>query len=311
MSEPVIGQADLGAVHRLLHEVFPESDKFATDAFLRWFYAENPDGSAAWRDALVGTESRAHYGAIPQWYHSRAGRMLLYLSVNSATHASLRRKGMFTRLGEAVYADIRSGEPAAAGVVGVPNWDAHEPRVKRLGWQIMGPLPVLVSLGAVFGRTSARHAEAGEALSGSSPLIDDGMLLPSQGWRQRWTLAKLAWRVRNPLQRYWVHRLDDVAALVTTTKVGGIPVALVAKTFRTPCGDTKSLSSLVSDIRRVHRTPVVAYVGFHRGLRLPGFDLPLRLRPSPLYLGWRLFDTEGPRPELSIDCFEALDFDVF
>ncbi len=311
MSEMTIEQADLESVRRLLHEVFPASDKFEIMDFLRWHYTANPDGSAVWRDAVVGAESRAHYGAIPQWYHSRQGQKLLYLSVNSATHASMRGKGMFTRLGEAVYAAILAADPPAAGVVGVPNREAYQPRVKRLGWQIVGVLPLLVNLGLPVGRSAASSLPAAEALSESRRLIDDAMLVPGEGWRQRWSLEKLAWRASNPLRRVWVHRLDDVAAWVSQEKIKGIPLSVVLKTFRAPRAGTVSLGPLIDGIRRFHHTPAVAYIGFHEGLSFPGIVVPMKFRPSPLYLGQRLFDPKLNAENFRIDCFEAFDYDLF
>jgi len=311
MADVTIDRADLAAVRRLLHEVFPSADRFQDDAFLRWFYTENPDGEAAWRDAVLGQESRAHYGAIPQWYHSRTGEKLLYLSVNSATHTSMRGKGMFTRLGEAVYADIQAGRPPAAGVIGVPNREAYQPRIKRLGWQITEVLPLKVNIGIPIGGAATANAPAEEALAEPGAMISADMLSPGEGWRQRWTLVKLAWRVRNPLGRFWAHRLGEVAALVTTRSVRGMPVAVIVKTLRPPASATTDLGPLIRGIRRFHRTPVVVHIGFHRGLRFPGLDVPLKMRPSPLYLGQRMFDKENSSEPLPIDCFEAFDYDVF
>jgi hypothetical protein len=311
MSEMTIEQADLEAVRRLLHEVFPASDKFENPDFLRWHYTANPDGNAVWRDAVIGVESRAHYGTIPQWYHSRQGQKLFYLSVNSATHASMRGKGMFTRLGEAVYAAILAADRPAAGVVGVPNREAFQPRIKRLGWQIVGVLPLLVNLGLPLGRSAATSLPAAEALSGPRRLIDDVMLAPGEGWQQRWSLEKLAWRSSNPLRQVWVHRLDDMAALVSQEKIRGIPLAVVLKTFRTPGSGTISLAPLIEGIRRFHRTPAVVHVGFHKGLSFPGIDVPLKLRPSPLHLGQRLFDPQLSPERFRIECFEAFDYDLF
>lgn len=311
MTETTIEQADLEAVRRLLHEVFPASDRFVAPDFLRWHYTANPDGSAVWRDAVVDGESRAHYGAIPQWYHSRHGQKLLYLSVNSATHASLRGKGMFTQLGEAVYAAILATDPPAAGVVGVPNREAHQPRIKRLAWQIVGVLPLLVNVGLPLGRSAAISLPAAEALSGPHRLIDDAMLAPGGGWRQRWSAEKLAWRASNPLQQVWAHRLGDVAALVTPQRVKGISVAVVVKTFRVPGPGTLSLGPLIGAVRRFHRAPIVVYVGFNEGLRFPGIDIPVRFRPSPLYLGQRLFAPQTSAADFKIECFEAFDYDLF
>jgi hypothetical protein len=311
MSETTIDEADLEAVRQLLHEVFPASDRFVAPDFLRWHYMANPDGRAVWRDAMVDSESRAHYGAIPQWYHNRQSQKLLYLSVNSATHASLRGKGMFTRLGETVYNAILAADPPAAGVIGVPNRDAYQPRIKRLAWQMLGVLPLLVNLGLPLGRPAALSLPVAEALSGPRRLIDHAMLAPGEGWRQRWSAEKLAWRANNPLQQVWVHRLSDVAALVAPQRVKGIPVAVVVKTFRMPGPGTLSLGPLIDAIRRFHRAPFVVYVGFNEGLRFPGIDIPVRFRPSPLYLGQRLFDPQVRSEGFKLECFEAFDYDLF
>lgn len=306
-----IGAASLPAVQTLLREVFPHSPKFQDDgAFLQWLYLGNPDGSAVWTDAVVGDRTLAHYGTIPQRYHSAKGQERLYLSVHSATHADYRGKGTFAALGEAAYRLQQTREPATVGAIGVPNREAAPPRSKRLGWTLFEVLPLRVSIGLPI---SFRKAISGRAvdLIPDASIVPEAIFSPRRGWRQMWTRDKLLWRASNPLETIWLHRLGAVWALVTVRKRAGLPViAVVVKTFTLPSAEPVDMGPIMAAIRARHGVFAVAYIGRNADVRVPGFNFPERWRPSPLILGGRTF-----RPSdfdyREIDCFEAWDYDVF
>lgn len=307
-----IEAASIDEVRALLHAVFPTSPKFSDDgSFLNWFYLGSPDGPAVWQNALVRNEVKAHYGSIPQKYHSAESEALLYLSVDSATDEALRGRGAFVALGEAVYAKQKSLRPDTAGAIGVPNRQAAPPRSKRLGWTLLETLPLTISIGVpAFRSSKAIWGPALELLPDASILTDE-MLTPRQGWRQKWTRAKLIWRASNPLGTTWLHRLGDVVALVSVRRRAGFPViAVIVKTFIAPGTGPVRLEPLVKHIRSAHGVTAVAHLGRNADIAFSGLDFPERWRPSPLILGARVFE-DATFDLKNIDCFEAWDYDVF
>lgn len=306
-----IGAAPLDGVRELLRDVFPQSPKFQDDgAFLEWLYLRNPDGSAVWRDALVEGRTLAHYGTIPQMYHTIGGEERLYLSVHSATHADYRSRGTFSALGEAAYALQQAQAPETAGAIGVPNREAAPPRSKRLGWTLYETLPLRVSIGLPISFDKGVSGLATELISDPSVVPDD-MFSPRRGWRQRWTREKLLWRASNPLETIWLHRLGPICALVTVRKRAGFPViAVVVKTLTLPSDKPLDMAPLAALIRARHRVTAVAHIGRNADVRIPGFDFPERWRPSPLILGGRAFRPSAFAYD-QIDCFESWDYDVF
>ena len=143
-----IGSAEIGQVRELLQDVFPKSPKFEKSAaFLEWLYLSGPDGPAIWCDAMTEGRTVAHYGSVPQRYHSSAGDALLYLSLHSATHVGYRGRGTFSALAEATYGSQQAKTPYVVGAIGVPNREAAPPRTRRLGWTLYETLPLRVSLG--------------------------------------------------------------------------------------------------------------------------------------------------------------------
>lgn len=306
-----IGSAPLEGVRELLREVFPNSTKFQDDgAFLHWLYQRNPDGPAIWRDALVDGRTMAHYGTIPQQYHSLVGQEKLYLSVHSATHTDYRGRGTFTALGEAAYALQQQVTPQAAGVIGVPNREAAPPRSKRLGWTLYETLPLKVAIGLPGFPAKAVAGLAVELIADSSVLPEE-MFAPRPGWRQKWTREKLLWRASNPLEKIWLHRVGPICAFVTVRRRAGLPViAVVVKTLTLPSDEPLPMGALLASIRGRHSVAAVAHIGRNADVDMPGFDFPENWRPSPLTLGGRAF---GPSAfeYAGIDCFEAWDYDVF
>jgi GNAT superfamily N-acetyltransferase len=245
--------------------------------YLSWLYRDNPWGQAVGCNAYAGAELAAHYATIPIEATLEGARAKGLLSLNTATHPTHQGKGLFTRLAEETYA--RARELGYEFVVGVANANSTPGFTRKLGFQLVTPLDVLVGVGGV---AASRDDDVGFALA--------------------WTEPALRWRLGRPQARY-VATTDDPAAVYAPAHKLGILAYM-----------THAPRSLVAELPRPRRTHLFRmWIGLDPHLRRRGVLAPLpgRLRPSPLNLIFR--DLAGRQRRLSRDTtrFTLLDFDAY
>jgi GNAT superfamily N-acetyltransferase len=246
--------------------------------YLRWLYRDNPWGEAVGENAFVGGELAAHYATIPVAATLDGTPARGVLSLNTATHPTHQGKGLFTRLAEQTYA--RAADLGYQFVVGVANANSTPGFTRKLGFQLVTPLDVLVGIG----RLAASR--------------DDGV-----GFALAWTEPALGWRLRRPQARYVAAPRGDESIVYAHTHRAGILAYL-----------THAPRALAAELPPVKRTqPFRMWIGIDPHLRRRGLLAPLpdRWKPSPLNLIFR--DLTATQRRLSRDTvrFTLLDFDAY
>ena len=216
---------------------------------------------------------------------------------------------MFVGLGAGTIDDA-----AAMGVetvVGVANANSTPGFVKRLGFELLAPLPASVMVPVPGSSSGIRSQDVrGASLDGVlGAEVEPLLAVPAQGEARRWTPETLAWRLRRPGASYAVHRGRDVLAITCHDRRAGLRVAIILKVFASSPLSPGGARALVRAACRHHRAPVALHVGFHDMVEFRGIALPKRLRASPLNLIYRSLVT--PAREASIRRFEFLDFDAY
>lgn len=130
----------------LLSEVFTATDKFSK-AFLEWQYRDNPNGKVIGIDAFLDDELAGHYVCIPVKYNFYGEDKMGLLSLNTAIGVNHRGKGLFTKLANKTYELAQ--EENFDFVIGVANQNSTHGFLKKLDFELVGPLDVLVGLGKV------------------------------------------------------------------------------------------------------------------------------------------------------------------
>jgi GNAT superfamily N-acetyltransferase len=295
--------ADLTRTQALLAEVWPGS-RVSDPDYLRWLYAEGPDGPAIAAN-LDDEQGRAgHYVIVPCTLREQGRDVLAALSLNTAVHERARGGGVFTRLAQQAYADAAARGVEA--VVGVANANSTPGFLRRLEFTLLGPLPATVlvprpgrRVGMADGLPAddGRLAELLEAAAGAG------------GATARWRPETLRWRLAAPRADYAVHDGGDWIAVTTADRSGRVPVAiLLAVLASRPLTGAES-AALVRRACARHRAPLALHVGHNDRLALRGLPLPARLRPSPLNLIFRRLAGDAPAPRFAR--FEFLDFDAY
>lgn len=290
--------------------------RWADETHLEWLYRGNPSGEAIFGFRRDGQRLDAHYALIPQEYRSAAGPERLMFSLNAVTRSVGQRKGHFWSIGEEVYARA-ADEYAARGIIGVSNDNSTPPVVKRLGWRLLGPLPV-----RIVPRTSPRpstvvehHVADAEFLA--SPRFEEiasGLDQPVRwGWRNRPTPTYLRWRLASPnTEPFHVHVTDDLVVVSVPSHLGPLPASVVLKLLprREPVAPLDA-GPVVAAIAGYHRAAFSVYAGFNAGVRLRGVRPPRRLQPAPLNLIFRPLPGAIPAASFRLETFEFLDMDAY
>lgn len=297
----------------LLNAELPDA-RFVDTDYLRWLYSENPLGPGFCGNGDEEGRRMAHYAVIAQEYRDRDGPAKLVFSLNAVTRSGGQRRGWMTRLGEQIYEEAR--EWGALGVIGVSNVNSTPPVVRRLGFRLMGPLPVKV---AVPGRPS-RHVDhlrvdpaflAGERFADVAATLDEQ---PAERWTNRLTPAYLRWRLAAPnmASPYWLHVTPDLVAVAAVDAVKGLGFPVVLKlAVRGRTSHVKSASALVGAICRFHKSPFAIYAGFNRWVSVRGVRPPRRIQPVPLNLIYLGLTDRAPNDTFGLDTFEFLDMDAY
>jgi GNAT superfamily N-acetyltransferase len=274
--------AALAQYGALFAACFPDASKF-TPAYLRWLYADNPDGAAAGYDAWDGERLAAHYVCVPGMVCIGGQEVRVLLSLNTATHPDYQGKGLFTKLAALTYDSAR--EQGYDAVYGVANANSTPGFIRKLGFQLVRPLEARLGWGGVGTRP---HGQ------GVAPSFE-----------RRRSPAALAWRCANPDNPVRMRRRGalwqfDAAALSVARAYGEL--ALPADGPWQAAGHGGGWA------------PARLYLGLvpDSERRFTGYpSIPQRLRPSPLNLIYRSLSGRVAQLDPTAIRFSFLDFDAY
>jgi hypothetical protein len=320
---------DLRATAALLRDAFP-IPAFASDAYLRWLYHDNPCGAA-----IVGNvdddrgERVAHLGLVPQIWRSpdRNERFLLALNAVHAVRKYVRQERVRTRRDrpKRTLASLAAGlyEQAAGvdylGVFGVPNARSTHSFVHKQGFRLIRPLPVraCLPLPPWRGKVDSFEVDASFRQSERFDAIVAGLdELPVDRWVQQASAAWLRWRLSRPLARYALHRGPRGIAISTEEARAGSRFAVILRLYpRTDTGWAGGGRILANDLVyaacKFHRTPFAVYAGFNRHMTVWGIPVPRRYLPAPLNLSILSLQPKLDQAHFDVDTYEFLDGDQY
>lgn len=294
----------------LLNQVFAHSEPLSVES-LRWYYDENPVGSAAVGRVEEGDRRLGNYALIPNRFRAPSGEeLVLGLGVDLAVDPDARGSGAFRRTVEDSYA---RGEAAGFdGILGVANANSAPRMVATLGWRSLPPLPV--TLVPAVGRSSGfrSHVVTDALLERLDDLVGgDFVRTSSVGFTPVWTPELLRWRVRRPGHSYSIHISDDLVVVSTRTKVSGVPFAILLGVLARRACAPVPIGRVAAVVGRHHRAPLVIHWGRAPALRVRGLRLPQRLMPSPLSLVLHRFSSAVDVEGFELGEFGFLDFDAY
>ncbi len=255
------------------------AERFSAE-YLDWLYRANPDGRVIGFDAWDGDTLAAHYVCLPAQARFEGQTVRVLLSLNTATHPSYQGQGLFSQLAHMCYdAATALGFDA---VYGVANANSTPGFIRKLGFQLVGPLEARIGFGPLLRKDSQRTAS----------------------FERHWSAAALAWRCanpNNPVQRrngaqgseFFAPSLSPLLPAIATLAHAPATPAVASVRWASP------LRLFIGMLPEAER----AYWNYA--------SIPQRLRPSPLNLIFKPLSARVTRLDPARIRFSFLDFDAY
>jgi GNAT superfamily N-acetyltransferase len=110
--------------------------------YFAWKYQENPAGEVSGFVADAGERLAAFYGVIPEPWTVGGTNTTIFQSMDTMTHPEFRRRGLFARLADLTYEDVRR-RTGDCNMVGIPGPTSLPGFTGKLGWTRIHDFDVL------------------------------------------------------------------------------------------------------------------------------------------------------------------------
>lgn len=301
---------ELERTARLLNDVFDHADPLTVES-LRWYYDENPAGTAAVGRVEQDGRRIGNYALVPNRFRTADGQVrVLGLGVDLAVDPLARGSGAFRRTVEDSYERGRAA--GFDGILGVANANSAPRMVSTLGWRALDPLPVTLvpAIGSTRGFRSCAVTDA--VLEELETHIGSEFVRSSEsGFAPVWTFDLLRWRLGRPGHAYSLHVSDDIVVVSTRATVARMPFGIILGVLARRRCAAVPIGRVASVIGRHHRAPFVIHWGRAPILRVRGIRLPQRFMPSPLSLVLHGFVPDFDVAGFELGEFGFLDFDAY
>ena len=260
----------------LLRLVFPMADKYS-EAFIKWQYKNNPEGSVVGFNAYKNGVLAAHYALIPFTALLFGVDEKGLLSLNTATHPDHQGNKLFTSLAELSY--NAATEKGYGFVIGVANANSTHGFVNKLGFQWVGKLEAKIGFGKIV----------------HSDIDSDACFV------RIWNNQSLVWRLSNPANNYKIVK----NIIYSATDKPGVEAILLDISLVSPLPDNKV---------NIGFRPIKLFIGIDQSInwsRSLYFSVPKNLRPSPLNFIFKDLSNKNRRLDIKNVSFNAFDFDAY
>lgn len=265
----------------LFSDSFVSTRKFS-HTYLKWLYADNPDGTVVGFDAHDKGELVAHYACIPNQVKIAGNSIRALLSLNTATRPSHQGRGLFTKLAEMTY--NLAYEKGFDSVYGVANSNSTPGFIKKLGFQLVSPLRARIGIG----RTGINF---------SSNVMPE--------FQRVWSTDSLMWRCENPSGRVLTRSLPDRTQFLSRAYLNGM-CSVIAELQSSPDYGRKSRHQIPAGLRLFIGNVPQAWQTSSSYL-----DVPDSWKPSPLNLIYRTLSGRVTSIDSQSVFINFLDFDAY
>ncbi len=102
--------------------------------YFKWKYQDNPAGKMIGFTASESGIVAGFYGVIPENYLISGKPCVVYQSMDTMTHPSFQKKGLFTALAEKTYGELDTKD-SRTFIIGIPGSNSYYGFVHKLNWK--------------------------------------------------------------------------------------------------------------------------------------------------------------------------------
>ena len=177
----------IDATASLLERVFPDAPRISGRRYLHWLYEASPFGPVIQANLDDPGGRAGHYALVPVALTDGGAPFEGALSLNTAVAERARGGGVFVKLAtEAIDEAERRGVRL---VIGVANANSTPGFVRRLSFELAGPLPATVLVPIPGARQGVRSCWAGEDVFAPGGVLADGLETLLSPLRSAWHVS--------------------------------------------------------------------------------------------------------------------------
>lgn len=324
----------------LIGQMFADEGERRSEELLHWQYLEHLSGAEvciAHTKAGLLEEPAALCAALPTRFRTTGRVTTCYQVFDVLTVRKFRGRQLFPRI-----AEILHGRLAAKGVplvYGIPNGESFGGFVRKLNWSSLDPLPTMIrpiGVRYLLVRVNVRRPHIQSVAVEASPHIREvkqcspevSELIARSSYGQKSGVIRdydyLRWRLGRPGNAYRLLESRDEAGRLTGVlvfdllpkhgcSVGYIMDHIVDVDYAGH--GSQLITTCVACLKASGADVLLAWAlpenSSHRTLRRHGFiNLPARMSPIELHLGYRVLDEGSEQLDRSEFAFSYLDSDT-
>lgn len=295
---------DLLLSQELLRNVFGDIETTGLD-YLKWLYHDNPSGEKIQANLDDEDGRVGHYVVVPQSYSYELQPIKVALSLNTAVAPRGRGKGLFTKLAREVINSLHDLQ--YDGILGVANDNSTPGFIRKLGFELVQPLPVKLGL---LRKKHNSTIQEGKAAMQHILAIDAKAAVKSNKLSVNISQSVLEWRLSKINATYHIYANEEAGIIVSQTMQAGKRFIVVLATFASE--GVVDVSFLIKHAANKLNTSAYVYSGWNDNSKLAGLPVLKKFRPSPLNLVWKPISGQIKDIQKNhIRRFEFLDFDAY
>lgn len=129
--QQITRETDLRSVPELIRVCYAYD---VSSDYCTWKYFDNPAGDVIGFVAISEGKIVSFYGVIPEWYWLDGRKELIFQSMDTMTHPSFQRLGLFSKLAALTYEEVRRRKMNFS-IIGFPSPSSYPGFVGKLSWR--------------------------------------------------------------------------------------------------------------------------------------------------------------------------------
>lgn len=182
--------------------------------YFNWKFLQNPGGKAIGFVAYHEDDIAGFYGVIPEDFMVNGEKTTVYQSMDTMTHPTYQRQGLFTNLAKTTYQHLIEKDREIF-ITGFPGLDSHPGFVKKLGWKNIVLIDYVFLNRAVFkvknlfNKTSGLSFEQIRRFDESFKSYFENKKYPAGKILRRYDARFLNWRLADHPFKYEIVKMSE------------------------------------------------------------------------------------------------------